>query len=238
MVIAICSRKGGTGKSLLARSLAVAALMDGRRAAVLDCDVQASCVRWAARRAAKGTPAVVEAATEYGFRSSLGGMIDRLTDRAPGSAVVLVDSPPHAGTLIREIVEAAVPGRPRSGRRHGRACARGRHPRRDRSQRMPGGGQGRGDGPRRPGDIQAADLPDGAGRSCGAPLRYRRRPCGGRIRTDGEGRGRGRGRLGLDEVFARIRKAGYFGCRTSRNPENIIRRKHATRDSPDHGRST
>lgn len=116
MVIAICSRKGGTGKSLLARSLAVAALMDGRQAAVIDCDVQASCLKWAARREAKGTPAVIEAAGESGLWGHLGTRIDRITDRAPGSAVVLVDSPPHAGDLIREIMGASdlvlIPVRP------------------------------------------------------------------------------------------------------------------------------
>ena len=49
-VFSILARKGGVGKSLLARSLAVQALIDGRKAAILDADPQETIVSWGTRR--------------------------------------------------------------------------------------------------------------------------------------------------------------------------------------------
>lgn len=56
-VIAFVTQKGGTGKSTLAASLAVAAGEAGERVAVLDLDPQASLIRWGERREAE-TPLV------------------------------------------------------------------------------------------------------------------------------------------------------------------------------------
>lgn len=109
MVISICSRKGGSGKSLLARSVAVAALMDRRRAVILDCDIQASCVKWAKRRAAAGTPAVVAAVDDPDIAADQAHReLRRWRDdnAIPDSGdVIVVDSPPHADGLIRLIME-------------------------------------------------------------------------------------------------------------------------------------
>ena len=49
-VLAILAQKGGVGKSMLARSLAVQGLLDGVRAAILDADPQGTVVAWSRRR--------------------------------------------------------------------------------------------------------------------------------------------------------------------------------------------
>ncbi len=63
-VIAIAAQKGGVGKSTLAQCLAVEALKEGRRAAIIDMDPQQSVARWGTRRANNGiqVPAVLSAA--------------------------------------------------------------------------------------------------------------------------------------------------------------------------------
>jgi len=53
-VLAVASQKGGVGKSLFTRCLAVAALSDGLRSAVIDADPQGSTAKWASRRAQPG----------------------------------------------------------------------------------------------------------------------------------------------------------------------------------------
>ena len=50
--IVLLTQKGGTGKTTLAASLAVAAAQSGERVIALDLDPQASLVRWGERRAA------------------------------------------------------------------------------------------------------------------------------------------------------------------------------------------
>lgn len=53
-VITIAARKGGSGKSTIAASLAVAAAQDGRRVVVLDLDPQRSLAEWYERRDVEG----------------------------------------------------------------------------------------------------------------------------------------------------------------------------------------
>ncbi|MBV9481752.1 MAG: ParA family protein, partial [Acidobacteria bacterium] len=57
-VIAVLAQKGGVGKSMLSRALAVQALMDGRKAAIVDADPQGSTLKWGRRRKATA-PAIV-----------------------------------------------------------------------------------------------------------------------------------------------------------------------------------
>jgi len=54
--IAFVTQKGGTGKTTLAASLAVAAASAGERVIALDLDPQASLVRWGKRRETANTP--------------------------------------------------------------------------------------------------------------------------------------------------------------------------------------
>ena len=57
-IIAIVSQKGGTGKSTLAFSLAVAAEQRGIRTSVIDMDPQGTTKKWYGRREADGGPEV------------------------------------------------------------------------------------------------------------------------------------------------------------------------------------
>lgn len=98
-VLAILAQKGGVGKSMLARSLAVQGLMDGMKAAILDADPQGTVVSWGRRRQA-AVPAVV----------SLGGQsmttaIQELNNR--GADLVVIDTPPHAQPVISLAAAAA-----------------------------------------------------------------------------------------------------------------------------------
>ena len=57
-IISIIAQKGGSGKTTLALTLAVAVEQTGRTPVVLDIDSQATACKWSARRAA-GTPLVL-----------------------------------------------------------------------------------------------------------------------------------------------------------------------------------
>jgi chromosome partitioning protein len=84
--ISLIAQKGGTGKTTLALSLAVAATRADRTVAVIDLDPQASAGNWADRRATKDTPAVVSAHVPR-----LQNVID--TARQNGVDLVIIDTP-------------------------------------------------------------------------------------------------------------------------------------------------
>ena len=91
-VFSILARKGGVGKSLLARSLAVQALIDGRKAAILDADPQETIVSWGARR--QPTAPLIVALGSQKMRDAL----DEIEGR--GGDIVFIDTPPHAQPII------------------------------------------------------------------------------------------------------------------------------------------
>jgi chromosome partitioning protein len=91
-VLAILAQKGGVGKSMLARSLAVQGLLDEVRTAILDADPQGTVVSWGRRRQSPA-PGV----------ASLGsrGLAEALADLAArGAQLVVIDTPPHAQPVI------------------------------------------------------------------------------------------------------------------------------------------
>lgn len=98
-IYSVLSRKGGVGKSLLARSLAVQALMDGRKAAILDADPQETIVSWGLRRAANA-PLIIGVAGRT-IRDALKEIEER------GGEVVFIDTPPHAQPVINIAAELA-----------------------------------------------------------------------------------------------------------------------------------
>ncbi len=89
-VIAVIAQKGGTGKTTLAVSLAVAAELNGRTVAIVDLDPQTSASRWGDRRKAE-TPVVVSA------QPARLSHILQAAD-AQGADLVLIDTPPRSET--------------------------------------------------------------------------------------------------------------------------------------------
>lgn len=99
IVLSVISQKGGGGKSMLARSLAVQGLIDGARTCILDTDPQGTVVRWGKRREA-AEPAVL----------ALEGLniVDALRQlERRGGQVAIIDTPPHSQPIINMAVQAA-----------------------------------------------------------------------------------------------------------------------------------
>jgi chromosome partitioning protein len=98
-VLAVVARKGGVGKSTLARSLAVQALLDGQKAAIIDTDEQATSFKWSRRRK-ESAPAVVQ----------LDGrkLVDVVADlKGRGATFIVIDTPPHDQPIINVAAEAS-----------------------------------------------------------------------------------------------------------------------------------
>ena len=103
VVITLAQQKGGAGKTSLAANLAIAWHLMGRDVATLDIDPQGSLTRWHAERVrnqGEGVLPVHVSVTGWRTRRE----VDRLVDR---HAIVVIDSPPHAGTEVRIAVRAA-----------------------------------------------------------------------------------------------------------------------------------
>jgi chromosome partitioning protein len=98
-VLAVLAQKGGVGKSLLARSLAVQGLMDGLKTAILDADPQGTVVAWGRRRKLTA-PAIVP----LGSRTIAEALRDLATR---GANFVVIDTPPHAQPIIHMAATAA-----------------------------------------------------------------------------------------------------------------------------------
>lgn len=106
--VAIISQKGGSGKTTVAVHLAVCAERQGKTAAIIDLDPQASATEWASRRQAD-SPEVIKATPEQ-----LSGLLDRA--RAGGADLIIVDTAPHsdrAATIAAGLADLVlIPCRP------------------------------------------------------------------------------------------------------------------------------
>mgnify|MGYP001807174639 CR=1 FL=1 len=108
-VLSLVTQKGGTGKSALAVSLAVAAEQAGERVVILDLDPQSTSASWYEARAAE-TPAVLD-------HNQVGQVSETLTRlRGAGFTLAIIDTPgidSHATRgAMREADLALVPVRP------------------------------------------------------------------------------------------------------------------------------
>jgi chromosome partitioning protein len=108
-VIAIASRKGGSGKTTLAGHLAVEAERQGTGpVAVMDIDPQGSLAEWWNERGAD-TPAFVNTTLE-----TLAGDVARLRDA--GIRLLIIDTPPAITPAIRDVIAVSdmvlIPTRP------------------------------------------------------------------------------------------------------------------------------
>ena len=106
--LAVISQKGGVGKTTLATALAVAAVRDGRTAAVFDLDPQASAAFWKDTRTLE-TPAVVAIPP-----ARLPHMLAAARDN--GCDLAIIDAPPFAKDIAFEAAAQAdfilIPTRP------------------------------------------------------------------------------------------------------------------------------
>lgn len=107
-VIAIVAQKGGTGKTTLAVSLAVAADRAGRTVAIVDLDPQASASNWSDRREADSPVVVSAQPTRLGYVLSAA--------EKQGADLLLIDTPPRAEQTAMAAARAAhfilIPCRP------------------------------------------------------------------------------------------------------------------------------
>jgi chromosome partitioning protein len=98
----VCGLKGGVGKSVLSQSLAVEALKECRRAAIIDTDPQKSTVEWSQDRAAADIVAPIVMAP--GVKGVKGALADL---QKAGAEVVVIDTPPRATPALNASLEVA-----------------------------------------------------------------------------------------------------------------------------------
>ena len=97
--IAVASRKGGQGKSFLARAIAVLALMDDKSAGIIDTDPQGTVALWAKRR-----PHAAPTIVHIGSGTVEGHLA---TFRSAGADFVAIDTPPNVAPIINVAVTQA-----------------------------------------------------------------------------------------------------------------------------------
>jgi chromosome partitioning protein len=91
-VLSLLSRKGGTGKSTLARGIAVEALLHKQKSAIIDADEQGTVTLWGKRRP-HAAPSILPAG-----KSSIDKHLAEL--RRDGADLVVVDTPPNVQPVI------------------------------------------------------------------------------------------------------------------------------------------
>jgi chromosome partitioning protein len=91
--IAVAMQKGGSGKSTLAIGLAVAAMLDGERVAILETDPQGTVSNWGVRRAT-AEPAVARVAYAIQLERALRSLA------ADGRTLAIVDTPAGADNAL------------------------------------------------------------------------------------------------------------------------------------------
>lgn len=105
--IALISQKGGSGKTMIARSLAIAFERDGQATAIIDMDPQASAALWGKRR---------ESAQPEVIPTVLPLLADVLKAAGESVEVVLIDTPPKSADVAMAAARAAdiiiIPCRP------------------------------------------------------------------------------------------------------------------------------
>ncbi len=108
-ILAIVSQKGGTGKSTLAFSLAVAAEQQGVRTSIIDMDPQGTTKKWYGRREADGGPEV-NALTATQLEPAMPLL------RKQGIQLVIIDTPgadtPGVTAAIQVADLCLIPARP------------------------------------------------------------------------------------------------------------------------------
>ena len=103
-VVAVAQQKGGSGKSTVAANLAAVLAAEGRRVALLDTDPQGSVTRWHEERRRRGDG---RAAPLFFDRPS-GWRVPNALDRLRRDRdIIVVDTPPHAGTDAKVAIRAA-----------------------------------------------------------------------------------------------------------------------------------
>ena len=107
-IVAFVTQKGGSGKSALASSLAVAAQETGEKVCVIDMDPQASLMSWSKARAADDIAVIASGAA--GLPSVLAQM------KAKGCTLAVIDTPDADGPASAAAMAAAhlniIPSRP------------------------------------------------------------------------------------------------------------------------------
>ena len=100
-IVSVIARKGGTGKSTCCRSLAVEGLKAGQRTVILDGDPQASTLRWAERRKARGIEVPIVASLSADMPIS--ALLSHYDQR--GVNLLLIDTPPVLTPVINRALE-------------------------------------------------------------------------------------------------------------------------------------
>jgi len=98
-IVAVVAEKGGVGKTTIALDLAVTAVQNGHKVAVLDVDPQATASKWTDRRSSE-YPWVVPT---HAVR--LTAAIEQA--KAQGVDFIVIDTPPHSATDAAEAARRA-----------------------------------------------------------------------------------------------------------------------------------